>query len=263
MKRIMTIAILIASFAVAPAFGATSNGAAIHLINEGDALTDQFDTKGALELYRKAKATDPKSFDAAYKTVSAIINVGEDFLDDESDEAEKMYQEAVTLADQLVADYPDQALAFYYKALAYGKLAQSKGGKEKVRLSRGIHENAMKSIELGPDSFRPYLLLGVYHRGVAELSWILKAFANALFGGLPGGTLEESKSNLVKTIELNDKNVRSFYELALTYKAMDKAEKGIDLYESVLSLPATDHLDGYYKKKAAKKLKKLKKKYKR
>lgn len=256
MSRILAPAIFIALFSV---FSASEKAVASNvktLVNEGDKKEKQFDNVAALTLYRTAKAADPENFEAAYKTVGAIVNVGEDFLDDAGEGARKRYEEATKLAESLAKKWPDEALSHYYYALASGKLAQSRGGKEKVKLSRQIYNEATKAVELNPNIYRPYLLLGIYHRNVATLSWFLKAFANSFFGGLPPGSLPESVENLNKAIELSPQNVRAHYEMGLTLDEQGKSKEAKGYYKKAIGFPETDHLDSHYKKKAKKKAEK-------
>ena len=250
MNRLWVLSLICAFFVASPQIAIAADAKA--LVKEGEKKEAQFDNVGALKLFRKAAAADNKNFEAAYKIVGALVNVGEDFMDDGGDKAKKRYEEATKIAEDLVKGWPDEALSHYYYALASGKLAQSRGGKEKVKLSRQIYNEARKSVRLDPSAYRPYLLLGVYHRNVATLSWFLKTFANSFFGGLPPGSLPESEQNLKKAIKLSPKNVRAHYELGLTYDEMKKSKEANAHFKKAMKFPATDHLDAHYKKLAKK-----------
>ena len=129
MNRLWVLTIFCAFFIATPE-GAIASDAKT-LVKEGDKKEAQFDNVAAFTLYKSATAADEKNFEAAYKAVGALINVGEDFLDDGGDEARKRYEEATTMAEDLVKGWPDEALSHYYYALASGKLAQSRGARRK------------------------------------------------------------------------------------------------------------------------------------
>ncbi len=46
----------------------------------------------------------------------------------------------------MIEKFPDRAESFYYLALANGKVAKLRGGKEKVKLSRSIEVNGKKAV---------------------------------------------------------------------------------------------------------------------
>ncbi len=225
------------------------------LISEGDALRLSFDNKGALAKYETAHEQAPENFIAETRRLQSLVDVGEDI---DGDLSEEWYLKAVKGATQLVKKSPDRAEAYYLLALSNGKLAKLRGGKEKVKLSRTVYENGMKAVELDPEPWRPYLLLGVYHREVANLNWFLKMFAENFFGGLPEGSNEGSIDNLNKCIERNPESLLAYYERALTYFVIGENEKALADLGKVATLPTVDHLDGRYKALSAKLLKKKK-----
>ncbi len=224
------------------------------LIQAGDRFHASFQNVEALKQYKMAHEADPDNFEAMMKTIAAYVNSGEDM---DSKESGELYEQAVELANTMAEKFPDRAESFYYVALASGRLAQFRGGKEKVKLSRNIEQNAKKSLKMNPDQFRAHLLLGVYNREVANLNWFLKKFAKAFFGGLPEGSNEDSVKHLKRAIELNPDYLRSHFELAKTYEAMSDKEKSIAELEKVGELSVIDHLDEKYKEKARALLKKL------
>jgi len=220
----------------------------------GDTYHARFENAKALEEYKKAHSVVPGNFEAMLKMIRAYIDTGEDI---DSKESEKYFLEAASNAQTMIENFPDRAESYYYLALANGKIAQLRGGKEKVKLSRSIEVNASKAVKIDPDLFRPHLLLGVYYREIANLNWFLKAFAKTFFGGLPDGTNEDSERELLKSAELNSNFPRTFYELGLTYEEMGEKDKAVKNLRIALELPKVDHLDDRYKKKAKELLKKL------
>lgn len=224
------------------------------VLKAGDEYYAMFDNAKALEEYKNAHLAVPGNFEATLKTIRAYIDTGEDI---DSKESEEFYLKAASNAQMMIENFPDRAESYYYLALANGKIAELRGGKEKVKLSRSIEVNASKAVKIDPSLFRPHLLLGIYYREIANLNWFLKAFAKTFFGGLPDGTNEDSLRELLKSAELNDKFPRIFYELGLTYDTMGKKDEAVKNLRITLMLPKADHLDDRYKKKARELLKKM------
>jgi len=247
MKKLILAIIILAA-------GAGQLFAGSPILSAGDEYHEKFKNAEALKLYKQAYDADPDNFEACFKMVRAYIDTGEDT---DSEESEKYYVKAVESAREMVKKYPDKADSHYMLALAIGKLALFKGGKEKVKMSRAIERSAKKALEIDPGAFRPYLLLGVYYREIANLNWLLKMFAKTFFGGLPEGTNEDSEKMLLKSIKLNGKFPRSYYELAETYEVMGRTSDARRNYRKVIDLPVADHLDKSYKEKARKKLSNL------
>lgn len=246
--------ILFVSFIIVVAAGLASAGDFKTTLMYGDDHHARYENDKALDQYIQAHEADPANFEAMLKMIRAYIDTGEDI---DSDKSEEYYLNAASNAQKMIDNFPDKAESYYYLALANGKLAHLRGGKEKVKLSRSIEVNASKAAEIAPDLFRPHLLLGVYYRNIANLNWFLKAFAKAFFGGLPDGTNEDSERELLKSVELNDKFLRTFYELGLTYEVLGKKDEAIKNLRIALKLPKVDHLDDRYKKKAKELLAKL------
>ncbi|MDH4185158.1 MAG: tetratricopeptide repeat protein, partial [Nitrospinota bacterium] len=232
------ILLLMAAMAMTPATSLAQTSDS--LVKGGDSYRDQYNNKDALDLYRKAVAADPQNLQAQTRLAQCLVDNGEDL---NSNESEKYYQEAMELAGRITAKNPDLAEGHYQLALATGKMALFKGGKEKVKLSREVERSGVKALELDPNNSRGRILMGVYYREIANLNWALKMFANTFFGGLPKGTNEDAVRELKKALELNSRSIRARYELGKTYEEMGMKSEAGDEYKMATELPMADHLD--------------------
>lgn len=236
-------------------------------IEQGDKYYEQFDNQKALEEYKKAYELFPKSFDALMKLTRAYNDVGEDIkgiefrAEDQSSSNKKVVEEyfktAAEYAELLQEKFPDKAESYFFLAATYGHLALFKEGRQKVRLARDVERNSKKAIELDPEFFPAYIVLGVYYREVANLNWALKAFAKTLFGGLPNGTDEDSIKTLLKAIQLNPQIIHTRFELAKTYEAIGEGDKVAEQLKEIIDLPIVDHQDKMIKAEAKKELQRL------
>lgn len=233
--------LLVAALAMAPAWGLAQSAG--ELLKAGDGLRDKNDNKSALEIYRQAVAADANNLDASARLAQALVDNGEDL---DSKESEKFYLEALDVATKITQKSPGMAEGHYLVALATGKLALFRGGKEKVKLSRAVEQAGKKALELNPNHANAHLLMGVYYREIANLNWALKAFANTFFGGLPAGTNEDGLRELKKSAEYNNLSVRVHYELGKTHEVMGDKKSAAAEYKVAAELPVMDHMDAKY-----------------
>ncbi len=254
-KLVKILSILI--FLLVPLYGTAAN--VDSLLKEGDEFYEEFDNLKALEKYKQAYELDSTSYEALAKLTRVYNDVsGEYKMQWKKEESEKYVRLAVKSAETFHNKYPDSSLTYTYLAMSYGGLAKLVGSKEKIKLANIIEENAKKAIQLNPDYFLPYLILGIYYREIAGLSWIEKLFANTFLGDVPDGTYEESESMLKKVLAFDPKIIIANFELATTYLQMDREDEAISLYNKLLKLPNNDFRDKYTKEKAKRILEKLK-----
>lgn len=235
-------------------------------IQQGDRFYEQFDNEKALEEYKKAYEIAPNSFEALMKLTRAYNDVGEDIKgikfrwEDESNsnkKVEEYFKTAAKHAELLQKEFPDKADSYFLLAATYGHLALYKDGKERVKLARDVEKNSKRAIQLDSNFIPAYIVLGVYYREVANLNWVLKAFAKTLFGGLPNGTDKDSEKTLLKAVQLNPQIIHTHFELAKTYDAMDEEDEVAEQLKEIIALPIMDHQDKPIKEEAEKELRRL------
>lgn len=222
-------------------------------IVKGDEYYQRFDNLKSLAEYQKAYNIIGENYEVLIKLTRAYNDIGEDL---NSKESEAYFKKAAEYAEILAKKFPNKAETYFYLSATYGNLALFKSGKEKVSFARDVEKNAKKAIELDPKFAKPYVVLGVYYRGVADLNWFLKRLAKTMFGGLPEATNEDSQKMLLKSIEL-DPSIFANYELAKTYEMMKKKDELINCLKKVLELPIVDHQDQMKKSDAKNRLSKL------
>jgi hypothetical protein len=138
--------------------------------------------------------------------------------------------------------------------MSNGNIALFKGGKEKIKYAKLVEQNAKKSISLNSNAYLPYIILGIYYREIAGLNWIERAFANTFLGGVPSGSNEDSESMLKKALSFDPNMIVANYQLAKTYRQMDRMPEEKALLQKVLKLPMRDFRDKFAKEKANKRL---------
>jgi tetratricopeptide (TPR) repeat protein len=224
----------------------------------GDDYYDRFDNFNAIKEYEKAYKLAPDNYDVLFRLVRTYNDAGEELKElRRRDEAEPYMNKGMHYAEIFLRKYPDSAAAYTYMAMSYGNIAMYKGGKEKVSYAKKIEENAKRAIQISQSDHMPYIILGIYFRELASLSWIERAFANTFFGGVPKGSLEDSEKMFKKALGLNPEIIVAIYQLSKTYRAMERPNEEKTLLNKVLVLKERNFRDKYAKEKSRKRLEQM------
>lgn len=236
-----------------------ANGTDINeIIKKGNEFHLKFENKKALQEYIKAYSIAPDNFTVLYKITTAYNDVGvEYFYNKKMKEAEEYMNKGLEYAIELHNKFPDSVQSYLCLSFSYGNIALFKGGKEKVKLAKLIEENANKAMTINKNHYLPYLILGIYYRELAELSWFERAFANTFFGGVPKGTFEDSEKMLKKSMELKPNSIIASYYLSLTYKSMENKSKEKEILQKGLTMKVDNFRDNYLLPRIKKRLKEI------
>ena len=227
-------------------------------LQDGDLFYSEFKNEPALEDYLKAYKIAPDYYEVLVRLARTYNDLGEQFYEyRDNDSAKIMILKAIEFSENLANRYPDSSDSYAYLAMSYGNKALFEGGKEKIKLAKKIKENAEKSLELNPDQYLSYVILGIYYRHIADLGWFEKVFANTFFGDVPEGTFEQSIEMLNKALTIKPNTIVATFQLALTYKAMDNKEKEKEFLNKVLTYKQKNFRDQFAIKKAKRILKQL------
>jgi tetratricopeptide (TPR) repeat protein len=191
------------------------------LLNRGDAMYRAMDNAGALSAYLEAEQRSPKDFDVLVRLTRVYNDMGRELLR-KSPEAETYYRRAIEFAERMREYYPDKAETWFFLALCHGSLVPFKSLGEKLELSRDVRLNAEHSLQIDSTFVMSYVVLGIYYRGVARLSWLERTLVNGILGKNLEGTLEDSERMLQKALVLAPDNPFVHYELAWTYRSLGR-----------------------------------------
>jgi tetratricopeptide (TPR) repeat protein len=192
------------------------------------------------------------------KLTRTYNDVGEELKElHKRDEAEKYMNKALEFAELFKSKFPDSAIVYTYLAMSYGNIAMFRGGEEKVKFAQKIKKNLEISLQKNPDDYLPYIILGIYNREVASLSWLEKLFANTFFGELPEGSYEESERLFLKALTIEPGMIVATFQLARTYRKMEREKDEIILLKKVLKLPKRDFRDAFAISKSKRRLTEL------
>ena len=217
-------------------------------IAAGDAALRRFELDSAVAAYQQAHKIASDNYEASWKLARALCDKAT--LTTDRAEQKKHCLEAEKLAREAVRLAPNDSKGHTYLAIAVGKLALYEGGKRKVELSNEVKSEAEKAIALNPKEDLAYHVLGIWNREMAELNWMLRTFAELLYGKLPSASLADAISDLRRAAELAPDVVPHHVELGITLKAARQYPEAKEQFEKALSLPKSWVTDDYYKELA-------------
>ncbi|NXG53866.1 RMD2 protein, partial [Psilopogon haemacephalus] len=122
-------------------------------------------------------------------------------------------------------------------AIMCGYMSQFESVQNKIRNGYLFKEHLDKAIELKPQDPFLYYLNGRWCYSVAQLSWIEKKVAAALFGTPPTSTVEEALQNFLKAEEMHPGYSKCNYVyLAKCYKDLGQKNNALKYCDSALSV---------------------------
>ncbi|MBP1631658.1 MAG: hypothetical protein H6Q15_2551, partial [Bacteroidetes bacterium] len=144
-------------------------------LTKGDDYYKKFDLINAAKNYESAYKQNPNNYFVLERVTKIFNDLGESYYEiKDKDNSEQSFNKAVKYAEIFYSKFPDSAKVYTLIAMSYGNLALYKGGNEKIKLANKIRANAEKSIKLNPNDYLPYIILGIYNREIASLSWFEK-----------------------------------------------------------------------------------------
>lgn len=161
---------------------------------------------------------------------------------DDRDETKRLLRVAEEEARLQAEAEPDDLGIQYGYAVALGARSHVEGGRTKVTVSRRLHEQLGRVLEMAPDHAGALHLMGRLHAGVMRTDRITRFIATRLLGG---GTLSqaswEEAQRLLEGAEREDPCVPDHhYELGRLYAERGRPERARDEMLHVLELESTN-----------------------
>lgn len=216
------------------------------LIEAGDVAFAALDNETALRNFEAAREQGGETL--SFELLARLSRVHTDYSLDlieagDREQAKEQMDAALDYALRLEELHPDRAETWFLLAIANGNLAEFEGGRGKVRIGRAVEEYCLRAMEIDPQYAPPYIVLGVFHREVSEVSWIQRLVANTLFGGLPKGSYESSAELLRTAVELDPRIPLAQFELGRTLFRSKLLEEARPFLVTGATLPPMSTLD--------------------
>jgi tetratricopeptide (TPR) repeat protein len=209
-----------------------------HIVR-GDAYYCSFDNANALAEYQQAYKLAPDSLSALIRLAHIFSDMGRlKFGVDES--SQTYYAKAVEYAVTMTRLYPDRPESHFWLALGRGSLIPFVGVSDKIRIGKEVQDEAKKAIKLDSTFSHAYVVLAIFQREGAKLSWLEKTFVRIVFGYAFSGTLEESERYLRVALSLDRRNTYAMFEMYLTYTAMGKTDQAMAALRTLCAIQPTN-----------------------
>jgi tetratricopeptide (TPR) repeat protein len=247
MKKLLLIVVLFFSLS---AFSQDVNT----LVKEGENFVNALNDNAALEKYKEAVKLAPNNLIALTNCAELCSTIGNRVAN--KDSRDKYYEAAVLYAKAAYQLYPQSDAANVAMAIAKGRQALVKSGKEKIAAVKEIKAYAEKAIALNINNYRAWHILGKWHYEVSNLSGLERAAAKVMYGALPKASFAAAITCYEKAKQLNDNFVLNHLELAKAYWKNDDDDKAVQSLKYAIALKNKTEDDTRVKSEAQALLKK-------
>jgi tetratricopeptide (TPR) repeat protein len=224
------------------------------LIKEADRLEAVPDEMGSFKKFKEVLKIQATNLHALVKCSELCSRIGKRQATKTA--MNDYYEGARIYAETALKLYPASSDANCVMAIAQGRMALSKSGKEKIAASKDIKRYAELAIKYDASNFKAWHVLGRWHYEVSNLSGLERAAAKIFYGGIPAASLKEAIRAMEKAKTLDPLFVLNYYELARAYKRNDEKQKAINTINTMLSLINRTEDDEQIKKDGRELLKK-------
>jgi len=249
--RPMTLAAMLLTARAAAAQG-TAAAAQVAL---GDRDYMARNLTSALQHYEAAVAIDSIFVEALWKAANSAIDLGE-FNDAERQQYYARGEQLARLAVKANAASPD---AHFVLAKALGRVALSKGKRDKVKYAGSVHDEVHEALRLDQTHAGALHVLGMWNAEIMRLSRIERWAARNLLGGgvLGEANWDNAQTYLERAVSIEPNRITHRLDLAGVYADRGETAKAREQYEMIARLPVTDYNDPEYKKLAEERLRSL------
>ena len=232
------------------------------LLATGDTLTLALRPDLALERYAAAAALDSTLYPALWKAGRAAVDVAKQIEDEDPRSRvarDSLYQLARGYAERAIRADSTDADGHFVLALALGRLALTRGGRERVRFGQIVYRQAARAIALRPGHDGAHHILGAWHAEAKRLSAVERFFARLLLGAgfLSIASWDSAVAHLTRAVELDPRYIYHRLELAEVYVDLKRYQDARQQLAPIAQLPDTDVMDPRYRTRAAALLRKI------
>jgi tetratricopeptide (TPR) repeat protein len=234
------------------------------LIARGDSLNPLLHPDSALVFYREALVVDSGSYEVLWRMGRGFVDVAKQMRP--ADDSTRARRDSLYA---LAADFGRRAIradslapeGHFVLALALGRLARTRGSKDRIRFARLIYDEAALALKLRPDHDGAEHILGAWHWEAQRLSGRNKFLAKVFLGG---GFLNRAKRDsavvhLSRAVVLNPGYAYHRLGLADVLIGLGRRDEAVAQLDTTLKLPDSDVLDPDNRRRAAETLERLRK----
>jgi tetratricopeptide (TPR) repeat protein len=242
-----------AAFLVLAAAPLAAQSTVAEHVAAGDAARCEADAEEALAHFRAALELDSMNYEVNWKLARLLVDMGKPLPDQHRARRDTLYAEALRRAERAVAVNPRGADGHFMVSLAQGRIALTRGARERVRYARVVRDAALRASELNPRHDGALHVLGRWNAEIQRLPGVTKFFARTFLGAaiFSEATWDNAVGYLERAIAIDSGNIYHHLDLAEALVDMGRAEDAVPLLERVAVLqPGCDPEDPVYKQQA-------------
>ena len=153
--------------------------------------------------------------------------------------------------------FPSSSKANHWYAVLIGQKGILEGTKQKILNSYDVQKYCLKAIEIDPYYDGSLHVMGRWHYNVADLSWLERTIASAVYATPPKGSFNEAIDYFKRAIDANPIDIRHYLWLGKSYYSIGEKNKARDILTKSMSLSVSSESDKILKGQAKKILDKL------
>jgi len=229
-------------------------------LQAGDAARCRRNAEEALTHFQAALALDSMHYDALWRASRVFVDLGLQVPNAQRARRDSLYAEGLALAQRAVNVNAQGADGHYMVAVATGRVALTKGARERVRYAGVVRESALRAIELDPRHGGAMHVMGRWNAEIQRLPGITKFFAKTFLGAaiFNQASWENAFTYFDQAIEVEPDNLYHHLDLAEALVDGHRGEEAIPHLERVAQLPlGCDPMDATYQQQAATLLERL------
>ncbi|KAA9034647.1 hypothetical protein FW778_21800 [Ginsengibacter hankyongi] len=209
----------------------------------------------AFNAYQEALKILPSNLEALCKCSELCTRIGARLKEDKVQQ-DDYYRKAKTYAQTALQVNRFSSDANFVMALAMGREAMKKDGKEKIDAVRDVKKYADLSLKYNPHNYKAWYVLGKWYYEINGLNYFERTAVKLFFGALPPASIDDAINCLEKVKSLNPSFILNYLSLAKAYKRKDEENIARQNLTVMFTLPDKTEDDENIKKEGKALLKK-------
>lgn len=220
------------------------------LVAAGDRAFEEQQVAAALAQFESAIAADSTHYEALWKASRSAVDLAE--YEPNAGRKQALFEQAERHARRAVAVNAEDSEGHFAMARALGRVALTKGARDRVRYATQVRASALRSLELSPDHPGALHVLGRWNAEVMRLSGLTRFFAKNLLGGkvFEEASWDDAQRYLERAVAVDPQRLVHHLGLAEIYLDLEENEKALEQLTLVVNGAASDYNDPHYKREA-------------
>ncbi|HUF29467.1 MAG TPA: tetratricopeptide repeat protein [Gemmatimonadaceae bacterium] len=223
----------------------------------GDRAYESLQVADALTQFESAIEADSSHYEALWKASRAAVDLAE--YEPNAQRKQALFEQAERHARRAVAVNANDAEGHFAMARALGRVALTKGVRDRVRYATQVRASALRALELSADHPGALHVLGRWNAEVMRLSGLSRFFAKNLLGGrvFDQANWDDARRYLERAVAVDPQRLVHNLGLAEIYLDLKETGKAREQLTLVVNGTASDYNDQHYQREARALLEKI------